>query len=43
VADAPEEVNDDPYGKGWMIRIDLSDDDRTGLISGAKYASLIGG
>ncbi len=42
LADAPEEVNNDPYGKGWMIRINLSDDDRTGLISGAEYASLIG-
>ena len=42
LTDAPEEVNNDPYGKGWMIRIDLSDDDRTGLISGAEYTLLIG-
>jgi glycine cleavage system H protein len=25
VVDAPETVNDDPYGEGWLIRIRLSD------------------
>ena len=25
VVDAPEIVNDDPYGEGWLIRIRLSD------------------
>jgi glycine cleavage system H protein len=25
VAEAPETVNDDPYGAGWLIRIRLSD------------------
>ena len=25
VADAPETVNDDPYGQGWLVRIRLSD------------------
>jgi glycine cleavage system H protein len=25
VADAPETVNDDPYGAGWLVRIRLSD------------------
>lgn len=25
LADAPELVNEDPYGKGWMIRLALSD------------------
>ncbi len=39
---APERVNEDPYGKGWIIRIDLSDEDQTGLISSAEYAELIG-
>jgi glycine cleavage system H protein len=23
--DAPETVNDDPYGEGWLIRIRMSD------------------
>ena len=38
----PEEVNDDPYGKGWMIRIELIDEDRSGLISSEEYGALIG-
>jgi glycine cleavage system H protein len=25
VVDAPETVNDDPYGNGWLIRIRVSD------------------
>ncbi len=25
VVDAPETVNDDPYGRGWLVRIRLSD------------------
>ena len=25
VVDAPETVNDDPYGNGWLIRVRLSD------------------
>jgi len=42
--DAPESVNSDPYGEGWMIRIKLSDpaeiDD---LLSDSDYKALIGG
>ena len=25
LADAPEKVNEDPYGDGWLVRIKLSD------------------
>jgi glycine cleavage system H protein len=25
LADAPEKVNDDPYGDGWMVRVRISD------------------
>ena len=25
LSDAPETVNDDPYGEGWLIRVRLSD------------------
>jgi glycine cleavage system H protein len=25
IADAPETVNEDPYGKGWIVRVRLSD------------------
>jgi glycine cleavage system H protein len=29
VVDAPELVNDDPYGEGWLVRIRLSDSSET--------------
>ena len=25
LADAPEMINDDPYGEGWLVRVALSD------------------
>jgi glycine cleavage system H protein len=25
LSDAPEKVNDDPYGEGWMVRVRLSE------------------
>ncbi|MBC8464622.1 MAG: glycine cleavage system protein GcvH [Bacteroidetes bacterium] len=41
--DAPEKVNEDPYGEGWMIRAKLADvaelDD---LLSAEQYQELIG-
>lgn len=39
---APESVNDDPYGKGWMIRIKPADaSSLAGLLDAAAYAKLI--
>jgi glycine cleavage system H protein len=32
VVDAPETVNEDPYGNGWLIRIRLSDTSETGSL-----------
>jgi glycine cleavage system H protein len=32
VVDAPETVNDDPYGDGWLIRIRLSDPSEVGAL-----------
>ncbi len=29
LADAPEAINDDPYGAGWMVRVKLSDPGET--------------
>ncbi len=40
--DAPELVNDDPYGEGWMIKITLSDQDTSELLSAEDYKELIG-
>ena len=38
---APEQVNEDPYGKGWMIKIKLKDTDTSGLMSAADYKATI--
>ncbi|MGC1241532.1 MAG: glycine cleavage system protein GcvH [Chryseosolibacter sp.] len=38
---SPEKVNEDPYGEGWMIKIELSGSS-DGLLSAAQYRSLIG-
>jgi glycine cleavage system H protein len=32
VADAPETVNEDPYGAGWLVRIRLSDPAEAGSL-----------
>ncbi len=38
----PELVNSDPYGEGWMIRIELSDPgEASDLLSADDYASMI--
>lgn len=40
---APEKVNDDPYGEGWMVRIKLSDTSQLdGLLSAEEYKQIIG-
>ncbi len=39
----PENVNSDPYGKGWMIKIKVSDVSQYDeLLDNEAYASLIG-
>lgn len=41
--DAPETVNSDPYGKGWMIKIQVNNTaDFDGLMSAADYTTLVG-
>jgi glycine cleavage system H protein len=42
VVDAPETVNEDPYGKGWLIRVRLSDPSETdGLLTVEAYKELL--
>jgi glycine cleavage system H protein len=42
VVDAPETVNEDPYGDGWLIRIRMSDLDEQGdLLSALAYRELL--
>lgn len=39
----PEEVNKDPYGKGWMIKIKISDTSQLNdLLSSDEYKNIIG-
>lgn len=39
----PELVNTDPYGKGWMIKIEISDSSQLeGLLDAAAYTDLVG-
>ena len=38
----PETINDDPYGDGWMIKVEMSDkDDLKDLMSAEEYAEYI--
>ena len=40
--DAPEIVNSDPYGEGWMIRVKLSDDSQLNdLMDAAAYTEFV--
>lgn len=42
--DQPELVNEDPYGKGWIIKLKPSNvADMDGLLSAEEYTKLIGG
>ncbi len=41
--DAPETVNKDPYGAGWMVVLELADTNQaSGLLDAAAYKKLIG-
>lgn len=39
----PEDVNSDPYGKGWMIKMTISDAAQLNdLMDSAAYSALVG-
>ena len=38
---SPEKVNEDPYGEGWMIKIEVKGSSAS-LLSAAQYKELIG-
>ncbi len=41
--DAPEMVNTDPYGAGWMIKVTISDPSELGdLLTAEQYKDLVG-
>ncbi len=38
----PETINDDPYGDGWMIKVEMTDmDDLKDLMNAEEYAEYI--
>ncbi len=42
LADAPEKINEDPYGEGWMVRVRLSDASEVdSLMDAAAYRELL--
>jgi len=42
VVDAPETVNEDPYGDGWLIRVRMtSPEEREQLLSAADYQQTL--
>jgi glycine cleavage system H protein len=44
VDETPEVVNKDPYGKGWMIKIKITNpSELNDLLSPEKYSALTGG
>jgi glycine cleavage system H protein len=43
LADAPETINADPYGDGWLVKVKLSDPTETGsLLDATSYKELLG-
>jgi glycine cleavage system H protein len=43
LADAPERINDDPYGEGWMVKVKLADaGEREALMDAAAYQAQLG-
>ncbi|MDQ3644366.1 MAG: glycine cleavage system protein GcvH [Actinomycetota bacterium] len=42
LADAPENINSDPYGDGWLVRVKLSDASEVeSLLDAAAYRELL--
>ncbi|MBI3767000.1 MAG: glycine cleavage system protein GcvH [Deltaproteobacteria bacterium] len=42
LADHPEIINEDPYGKGWMVRVTLADPHEVdGLMTAQQYGEFI--
>ncbi|MBA3718480.1 MAG: glycine cleavage system protein GcvH [Actinobacteria bacterium] len=42
VVDAPETVNEDPYGEGWLVRIELTDpSEADDLLDAEAYRKLV--
>jgi len=43
LADAPERINGDPYGEGWLVKVKLSRPaEANSLLDSAEYRKLLG-
>jgi glycine cleavage system H protein len=42
LADAPEKINEDPYGQGWLVKVRLgSPGEADALLGAAEYRNLV--
>jgi glycine cleavage system H protein len=42
LGDAPEKINEDPYGEGWLVRVRLTaPGEAEGLLDAAEYSKLL--
>jgi glycine cleavage system H protein len=41
VVDQPELINQDPHGKGWLVKVKLGNADLDSLLSSGEYEELI--
>jgi glycine cleavage system H protein len=42
LSDAPEKINEDPYGEGWLVRVKLSDpSEQEALMDAAAYEATL--
>jgi glycine cleavage system H protein len=42
LSDAPEKINEDPYGEGWLVRIRLSEpSEQEALLDAAEYQATL--
>ena len=42
LSDAPEKINEDPYGDGWLVRVQLSDPaEQESLMDAAAYEGTV--
>ncbi len=41
IIDSPETINSDPYGDGWMVKIEIIGD-ASGLMDASAYSAMVG-
>ncbi len=42
LGDAPEKINEDPYGEGWLVKVKLTSPEETeALLDSAEYRKLL--